>query len=148
MNRAQKQKKQRKLDKDKSTSDQTGESPQDVASPIPPTTPTTPGSMPPPSPLVSFQQVMPPKVAIPRLRRNSESYSGAGTSNEHNRIAHACDSCRSRKTKCSGERPQCQHCNDFKLPCIYLDGKRDRVRKCVSWEIAKPASFTDRSQGV
>ncbi len=77
-------------------------------------------------------QVQPaPKVAIPRLRRNSEnpSVSKECISGDKNRVAHACEPCRHRKTKCSGERPVCQHCEDFKLECVYADGKRDKTKK-------------------
>ncbi len=72
-----------------------------------------------------------PKVAIPRLRRPSEGQSSAKATlfGDKNRVAHACEPCRHRKTKCSGERPVCQHCQDFKLTCVYMDGKRDRTRK-------------------
>jgi len=72
-----------------------------------------------------------PKVAIPRLRRNSEdkSVSKVSAAGDKNRVAHACEPCRHRKTKCSGERPVCQHCEDFKLECVYADGKRDKTRK-------------------
>lgn len=72
-----------------------------------------------------------PKVAIPRLRRQSEdqSTSKASLAGDKNRVAHACEPCRHRKTKCSGERPICQHCQDFKLTCVYEDGKRDRTKK-------------------
>ena len=75
----------------------------------------------------------PSKVAIPRLRRNSEdqSLSKGSAAMDKNRVAHACEPCRQRKTKCSGERPACQHCEDFKLHCVYADGKRDRTIKRV-----------------
>ncbi len=77
------------------------------------------------------QSQNPSKVAIPRLRPNSEDqslYKGSAATDK-NRVAHACEPCRQRKTKCSGERPLCQHCEDFKLPCVYADGKRDRTKK-------------------
>ena len=72
-----------------------------------------------------------PKVAIPRLRRGSEdqSISKASTTADKHRVTHACEPCRHRKTKCSGERPACLHCQDFRLRCVYADGKRDRTRK-------------------
>lgn len=79
----------------------------------------------------SAQSQNPPKVAIPRLRRNSEEMclSKGSASADKNRVAHACEPCRQRKTKCSGERPVCQHCEDFKLTCMYADGKRDKTKK-------------------
>ncbi|RMZ85474.1 hypothetical protein DV737_g768, partial [Chaetothyriales sp. CBS 132003] len=71
------------------------------------------------------------KVAIPRLKRSAESATEAGgarTGGRH-RVNHACEPCRHRKTKCSGERPECRHCQDFGISCYYADGKRDRVKK-------------------
>lgn len=67
------------------------------------------------------------KVAIPRLRRDSDNNSSATT--EKHRVAHACEPCRKRKTKCSGERPVCKHCEESQIICAYADGKRDRTRK-------------------
>jgi hypothetical protein len=31
----------------------------------------------------------------------------------------ACDECRSRKSRCDGQRPTCQSCSFHKVPCIY-----------------------------
>ncbi|RMD41544.1 hypothetical protein DV735_g3577, partial [Chaetothyriales sp. CBS 134920] len=74
------------------------------------------------------------KVAIPRLKRSAESATEVGgvvrtAAGGRHRVNHACEPCRHRKTKCSGERPECRHCQDFKIPCYYADGKRDRVKK-------------------
>ena len=103
---------------------------------------TSPYALPTPSPMAttshqgSKQSQNPMKVAIPRLRRNSEdqSLSKGSAAMDKNRVAHACEPCRQRKTKCSGERPACQHCEDFKLRCVYADGKRDRTIKRVLLE--------------
>lgn len=98
-----------------------------------PYAPTAAVPMPAPSHEGRAQSQNPPKVAIPRLHRNSENHSlpkGSATADK-NRVAHACEPCRQRKTKCSGERPVCQHCEDFKLMCLYADGKRDRTKKWV-----------------
>ncbi|KAA8910030.1 hypothetical protein FN846DRAFT_940314, partial [Sphaerosporella brunnea] len=76
------------------------------------------------------------KVAIPRLQSASnksrdDGYAdlsiGSPVDGKH-RVSHACEPCRQRKTKCSGERPQCEHCQDFKISCYYADGKRDRAK--------------------
>lgn len=69
------------------------------------------------------------KVAIPRLKRSLESQEGSAKLSGRHRVTHACEPCRHRKTKCSGERPTCRHCQDFKIACYYADGKRDRVKK-------------------
>lgn len=69
------------------------------------------------------------KVAIPRLKRSLDSGDSNAKGNNRHRVTHACEPCRHRKTKCSGERPTCRHCQDFKIACYYADGKRDRVKK-------------------
>lgn len=69
------------------------------------------------------------KVAIPRLKRALDSVDGGNKPGGRHRVTHACEPCRHRKTKCSGERPVCRHCQDFKIQCYYADGKRDRVKK-------------------
>ena len=70
------------------------------------------------------------KVAIPRLKRLCDATGEDATrSGGRHRVNHACEPCRHRKTKCSGERPVCRHCQDFKITCFYADGKRDRVKK-------------------
>ena len=108
-----------------------------------PTQPTQPPSLPPltQAPLTSFQipalsqhlrtlQQRTPKIAIPRLRRGSEGASAASSAiGDKHRVNHACEPCRHRKTKCSGERPICKHCEDFRISCVYADGKRDRTKK-------------------
>lgn len=71
------------------------------------------------------------KVAIPRLKRSFETTDAAAKPGGRHRVTHACEPCRHRKTKCSGERPTCRHCQDFKIECYYADGKRDRVKKYV-----------------
>lgn len=78
----------------------------------------------------SENQAKAAKVAIPRLKRPSEAASeGTGRGGSRHRVNHACEPCRHRKTKCSGEQPVCRHCQDFKIACYYADGKRDRVKK-------------------
>lgn len=71
------------------------------------------------------------KIAIPRLRREPDNISPAVPTylGDKHRVSHACEPCRYRKTKCSGERPQCKHCQDFKIPCVYADRKRTRIDK-------------------
>ena len=84
-------------------------------------------TIPPSSPQPRQQQPSAAKIAIPRLRR--ESIMSQPPSVEKHRVAHACEPCRQRKSKCSGERPICKHCQDFKISCVYADGKRDRTKK-------------------
>ncbi|KAH8692227.1 putative C6 transcription factor [Talaromyces proteolyticus] len=63
------------------------------------------------------------KVAIPRAPVFSEQSSG------NKRVGHACEPCREQKTKCSGDRPVCQRCQDLGLSCLYGDRKRERTAK-------------------
>ena len=84
------------------------------------------------------------KVAIPRLKRSADSQTeGVTRSGGRHRVTHACEPCRHRKTKCSGERPICRHCQDFKIECYYADGKRDRVKKYV--EVVMMSSCADKT---
>ncbi|KAK9330252.1 fungal-specific transcription factor domain-containing protein [Lipomyces starkeyi] len=76
------------------------------------------------------------KIAIPRRRPYSESIASvlapsqkSVTGAKSTRISHACESCRLRKTKCSGERPVCSHCRAFRIDCYYAHNKRDRTRE-------------------
>ena len=88
--------------------------------------------LPPLRPLsTATQQQRSAKIAIPRLpREEGTSITGSPVGEKH-RVTHACEPCRHRKTKCSGERPTCKHCEDCKIICHYADGKRDRTRKYV-----------------
>ena len=82
------------------------------------------------------------KIAIPRLKRSAEA--NAESDNRvggRHRVNHACEPCRHRKTKCSGERPVCRHCQDFKIQCHYADGKRDRVKKQFGSMTEKVADY-------
>ncbi|KIW15354.1 hypothetical protein PV08_05400 [Exophiala spinifera] len=82
------------------------------------------------------------KVAIPRLKRSIDAVGDEGNrSGGRHRVNHACEPCRHRKTKCSGERPVCRHCQDFKIACFYADGKRDRVRKQFGTMTEKVAEY-------
>lgn len=62
------------------------------------------------------------KVAIPRSR--------AGASLRYSRrVAKACESCRQRKTKCSGDTPICRQCRELRVRCQYPDGMREKTKR-------------------
>lgn len=119
---------------------------QEIQSPSPPSTtfrmysfphavPASPLTTTPVHPSSSTLQPRPPKVPIPRLHQESDAASVASLTqqgSERSRVGHACEPCRSRKTKCSGERPTCGHCREHALLCVYGDGKRDRAKKYVT----------------
>ncbi|KIW78255.1 hypothetical protein Z517_08089 [Fonsecaea pedrosoi CBS 271.37] len=81
------------------------------------------------------------KVAIPRLKRSIDPSEDPTRSGGRHRVNHACEPCRHRKTKCSGERPACKHCQDFKITCFYADGKRDRAKKQFGTLTEKVADY-------
>jgi hypothetical protein len=62
------------------------------------------------------------KVAIPRQR--------AGIAPRYNRrVPRACESCRQRKTKCSGDTPVCRQCRELRATCKYPQGWREKTKK-------------------
>ncbi|KAI3272412.1 transcriptional regulator family: Fungal Specific TF [Penicillium roqueforti] len=64
------------------------------------------------------------KVAIPRQRSN--------TAPRYNRRApRACESCRKRKTKCSGEIPVCQQCQGLEGTCLYPLKSVEKMKRQV-----------------
>lgn len=88
-----------------------------------------------------------PKVAIPRLRRGIQrrllrelqlhiqgevetaTAPGSLFIREKGRVTHACESCRQKKTKCSGDKPSCKHCREFTIACVYTDRNPDKPRR-------------------
>ncbi|KAL6305716.1 hypothetical protein BKA93DRAFT_824821 [Sparassis latifolia] len=78
---------------------------------------------------------------------------------EHPRLrtAQACEKCRIRKAKCSGDRPSCQRCISRKLDCEYASERKMRgpnktKRKSVSAAAGgrgpSPASSSERRMSI
>lgn len=64
------------------------------------------------------------KVAIPRQT--------PGSAPRYNRrVPKACESCRQRKTKCSGDTPVCRQCRELRVACQYPVGWREKIKKWV-----------------
>jgi hypothetical protein len=64
------------------------------------------------------------KVAIPRQRSNAAPrYS--------RRVPRACETCRARKTKCSGDTPICRQCKELRVTCRYPVSWRERTKGYV-----------------
>lgn len=63
------------------------------------------------------------KVAIPRQPpgNNAPRY--------NRRVPRACESCRQRKTKCSGDAPICRQCRELRVTCHYPVGWRERMKR-------------------
>lgn len=66
----------------------------------------------------------PAKVAIPRSRSGIAPRYGR-------RVPRACESCRSRKTKCSGDTPVCRQCRELRISCQYPVGWKEKTKKLV-----------------
>ncbi|PLB53596.1 hypothetical protein P170DRAFT_371683 [Aspergillus steynii IBT 23096] len=60
------------------------------------------------------------KAAIPR----NASRAGA---RQARRVPLACETCRQRKTKCSGDTPVCRQCKEIRISCHYPMSWRDRT---------------------
>ncbi|EGE05983.1 hypothetical protein TEQG_04990 [Trichophyton equinum CBS 127.97] len=67
------------------------------------------------------------KVAIPRLPGVAQQPPAP----DRNRVNHACEPCRKRKSKCDGVHPICSRCKNQGVDCIYADGKRERLKRNV-----------------
>lgn len=61
------------------------------------------------------------KVAIPRQPPGDAP-------RYHRRVPRACESCRQRKSKCSGDTPICRQCREMKLPCEYPVGWKEKMK--------------------
>ncbi|KAF2447068.1 hypothetical protein P171DRAFT_409437 [Karstenula rhodostoma CBS 690.94] len=64
------------------------------------------------------------KVAIPRLQRVNQSQ----PFKERRRVGRACTACRSHKIKCTGDVPQCKHCETTGRECVYIMPRKDRLK--------------------
>ena len=64
------------------------------------------------------------KVAIPRQR-------SAAAPRYTRRVPLACESCRQRKTKCSGDTPVCRQCKELRISCRYPISWRERTKGYV-----------------
>ena len=83
------------------------------------------------------------KLPIARL----PSQRGAsGLSATHSRVAQACEQCRRRKIKCSGERPKCKNCSDLDSECVYVTGRRDHTKQYVCYFTTTSPTFLPHAQ--
>lgn len=70
------------------------------------------------------------KMAIPRLAEGLETFSTPGRFHRRH-VSRACESCRQRKTKCTGDKSGCRNCREAGIICCYTDGKREKSKRCV-----------------
>ncbi|PSN59782.1 hypothetical protein BS50DRAFT_224240 [Corynespora cassiicola Philippines] len=64
------------------------------------------------------------RVLIPRLERRE-----VAARPQRSRVSRACNNCRTRRTKCSGEQPRCKECQANGLPCVYEQSRKDRLQE-------------------
>ncbi|KAG1766851.1 hypothetical protein EV702DRAFT_785181 [Suillus placidus] len=67
------------------------------------------------------------------------------------RVVHACDECRNKKKKCSGEQPLCLSCQKVGRECTWTPIKTSKNRPCLKYGVVKsrrPLSHTDERNSV
>ncbi|KAL6712492.1 hypothetical protein ACN47E_000369 [Coniothyrium glycines] len=86
-----------------------------------------------PTPSSSIAGSSGPKIQIPRLpQKRTEARTLNVPVNRPNRIGRACLTCRSRKVKCNGGVPCCSKCNETATHCVYVCGRKDRLRTATA----------------
>lgn len=82
------------------------------------------------------------KIAIPRLEDRREKRQEKPKPRK-SRTQRACDNCRRRKVRCTGEPLQCRNCAEQETTCVYSMARRDRFKESVprnpTW--AMPPTF-------
>ena len=75
----------------------------------------------------------PRKRSSKRGRDASQSVDSGSPRNEKgsrlHRMNRACERCRRKKIKCSGERPTCQNCLKLQEGCTYADDEKEKEKK-------------------
>ncbi|KAJ5625014.1 Transcription factor [Penicillium lagena] len=69
------------------------------------------------------------KMAIPRLAEGAESAFTSPGRFHRRHVSRACESCRQRKTKCTGDKSGCRNCREAGIICCYTDGKREKSKR-------------------
>ncbi|KAG1753379.1 hypothetical protein EDB19DRAFT_1668977 [Suillus lakei] len=63
----------------------------------------------------------------------------------HFRVVHACDECRHKKKKCSGEQPLCLSCQKAGRTCSWTPIKTTKNRSCLKYGVVKLYRPTSRT---
>lgn len=69
------------------------------------------------------------KLAIPRLAEGADSAFTSPGRFHRRHVRRACESCRQRKTKCTGDKSGCRNCREAGIICCYTDGKREKSKR-------------------
>ncbi|KAL1963610.1 hypothetical protein VTN77DRAFT_8055 [Rasamsonia byssochlamydoides] len=83
------------------------------------------------------------KMAIPRLPEGAETaFSSLGRFHRRH-VRRACESCRQRKTKCTGDKSGCRNCREAGIICCYTDGKREKSKRQLATLSAKVQAYEE-----
>ncbi|CAG7973929.1 unnamed protein product [Penicillium salamii] len=83
------------------------------------------------------------KMAIPRLAEGTESAFTSPGRFHRRHVRRACESCRQRKTKCTGDKSGCRNCREAGIICCYTDGKREKSKRQLASLSAKVQAYED-----
>ncbi|RAK95392.1 CeGAL family transcription factor [Aspergillus ibericus CBS 121593] len=83
------------------------------------------------------------KMAIPRLAEGPESAFSTPGRFHRRHVSRACESCRQRKTKCTGDKSGCRNCRDAGIICCYTDGKREKSKRQLASLESKIQTYED-----
>lgn len=83
------------------------------------------------------------KMAIPRLAEGSETAFSSPGRFHRRHVRRACESCRQRKTKCTGDKSGCRNCREAGIICCYTDGKREKSKRQLASLSAKVQAYED-----
>ncbi|GAD95724.1 hypothetical protein PVAR5_4370 [Paecilomyces variotii No. 5] len=83
------------------------------------------------------------KMAIPRLPEGAEAAFSSPGRFHRRHVRRACESCRQRKTKCTGDKSGCRNCREAGIICCYTDGKREKSKRQLASLSAKVQAYED-----
>ncbi|KAJ5676703.1 uncharacterized protein N7477_002336 [Penicillium maclennaniae] len=83
------------------------------------------------------------KMAIPRLAEGAESAFTSPGRFHRRHVRRACESCRQRKTKCTGDKSGCRNCREAGIICCYTDGKREKSKRQLASLSSKVQAYED-----
>ncbi|EJF66145.1 hypothetical protein DICSQDRAFT_165844 [Dichomitus squalens LYAD-421 SS1] len=63
------------------------------------------------------------------------------------RIEQACEACRKRKSKCTGERPTCKRCDRQEVECVYIAEHRANKWKRMQNRVPRPMDLDEGYDG-
>ncbi|KAI0333573.1 hypothetical protein GY45DRAFT_1368300 [Cubamyces sp. BRFM 1775] len=91
-------------------------------------------TLPPPEEPYDYDQPPPEKVPVdPKVVEKIQKRALFVAPPVRQRIAQACERCRKRKTKCTGEKPVCKRCAKNDHECVYvLEHRANKTKKAIA----------------